>query len=85
MSTASAVFAGEEARFVIQVVYLEEKKGLPTILAKGKCSVAGAQPVAKMVSPSEEKKLVSPSEEKKLVSPLEEKKAVVSCAISLMD
>ena len=70
-----SLLAKKLAVSVVQVADLEEKKGPPTALAKGKRTAASAQPGVEAVS-----------EEKKLVSPSEEKKAVVrSCAISLMD
>jgi hypothetical protein len=55
---AQSLLAKKLALSVVQVADLEEKKGPPTIPVKGKSSTASAQPVAKMVSPSEEKKLV---------------------------
>ena len=68
-----SLLAKKLAVSVLQVADLEEKKGPPTALAKGKRTAASAG-------------VAAVSEEKKLISPSEEKKAVVrSCAISLMD
>ena len=62
-----SLLAKKLALSVVPVVDLEEKKGPPATLAKGKRIAASAQPVPKVVSPAEEKKLVSPSDEKKAV------------------